>query len=86
MTTYNCKNFYKFDDFVRGDLVVCYNSDGKKNIGVIVEKDLTYLKIHWGGYNSSATFYKSEIEELGFGFGFSFCKYKDHKKYKEYMK
>lgn len=82
MTTYDGKNFYKFDDFAVGDLVFYYDCCGKKSIGLIVDKHLSYLKIHWQGCLFTTLFGKCEMEE----FGFYFCKYKDRKKYKELMK
>ena len=82
MIPYDGKNFYKFDDFGIGDLVFYYDSDGKKNIGLVVDKGSSYLKIHWQGCLSTTLFGKTEMEQWGFGF----CKYEDRKKYKELMK
>lgn len=62
MPTYDGSNFYQFYDFAVGDLVVYYDFDCKKTIGIVIKMDSNYLEIHWSGQTCPTTFNRSEME------------------------
>ena len=82
---YDSKEYYKFDDFSVGEVVVNYYSDLKgdtKIIGIIIEKNNSLIKIFWEGNSYPTFFSRNEIDSIGI----HFCKYKDRKKFKKQIR